>query len=76
MFSCKTSFKDGSTLPFVQYLVSLALLRAVRTVEGFEDVDVNIKWPNDIYVNGNTKLGGILCQSSYMAGSFDVTIGN
>ena len=43
-----TSFSDGTTLPFVQYLVSLAIVRAVRTMEqGTADAraQVRIKWP-------------------------------
>jgi biotin--protein ligase len=38
------------------------------------ELDVRIKWPNDIYAN-NLKLGGILCHSSYREGQFHVIMG-
>jgi len=38
------------------------------------EVDVRIKWPNDIYAHG-LKLAGILCQSAYRNQRFQVVIG-
>ena len=38
------------------------------------DVDIRIKWPNDIYSNG-MKVGGILCHSTYRQKDFHVVIG-
>lgn len=38
------------------------------------EVDVRIKWPNDIYAHG-LKLAGILCQSAYRHQQFQVVIG-
>lgn len=26
----------------------------------FQRLDIRLKWPNDIYVNGNTKIGGLI----------------
>ena len=71
---------DGETLPFVQYLVSLAVVKAVEAID--DDADgasgrnglVGIKWPNDIYAQ-HVKIGGILCQSDYCNGKFSVTTG-
>ncbi|RLN45840.1 hypothetical protein BBJ28_00007627 [Nothophytophthora sp. Chile5] len=81
-FSFKSAFVDGNTLPFVQYLVSLAIIKAVETVHAVSassDPDsanaVRIKWPNDIYAN-KVKIGGILCQSEYRDGKFSVTTGS
>lgn len=37
-----------------------------------QEVDVRIKWPNDLYGAG-LKLGGVLCQSAYREGCFQVT---
>jgi biotin--protein ligase len=70
--SFTSTFHDGQSLPFVQYLVSLAV---VHTAQRFSDnVDVKIKWPNDIYTQ-DMKIGGILCQSEYSNGEFHVTTG-
>lgn len=72
-FSFSSKFTDGSTLPFAQYLVSLAVVRAVESVRPGATA-VRIKWPNDIYANG-AKIGGILCQSEFKDGAFRVTTG-
>ncbi|RLN87242.1 hypothetical protein BBJ28_00014739 [Nothophytophthora sp. Chile5] len=81
-FSFKSAFVDGNTLPFVQYLVSLAIIKAVETVHAVSASSnpdsantVRIKWPNDIYAN-KVKIGGILCQSEYRDGKFSVTTGS
>lgn len=76
-FSFQSAFVDGTTLPFVQYLVSLAIIKAVEAVHAAVPGSagpVGIKWPNDIYAN-QTKIGGILCQSEYRDGKFSVTTG-
>ena len=75
MFSFKSKEVDGSRLPFIQYMISLAIVRAVKKLSGEVDVDIGIKWPNDIYVNKTLKIGGVLCQSSFYKDVFDVTIG-
>ncbi|KAF4317588.1 hypothetical protein BBO99_00006384 [Phytophthora kernoviae] len=80
-FSFQSAFVDGNTLPFVQYLVSLAIIKAVEAVHAASSTSVTgsasavrIKWPNDIYAN-KVKIGGILCQSEYRDGKFSVTTG-
>lgn len=76
-FSFNSSFVDGNTLPFVQYLVSLAIIKAVEAVNppnSGKESPVRIKWPNDIYVD-TVKIGGMLCQSEYRDGKFSVTTG-
>ena len=55
---------DGRTLPFVQYLATMAVVRAIKDL-AFGDVDVAIKWPNDLY-GQQKKLGGVLCNSSWV----------
>jgi biotin--protein ligase len=37
-----------------------AVVHAVRTMDGYQDLDVRVKWPNDIYYMKNVKLGGTL----------------
>lgn len=73
MFSFKFTVTQASRLPFLQYLVSLDLVRAIRSVA--PSLDVRIKWPNDIYTADKIKIGGILCQSSFMDRVFDVVVG-
>jgi len=76
MFSFRQSFPDrqGQSLPFMQYVISLAVVRAVKKVSA---VDVRIKWPNDLYSSESPprKIGGVLCQSHHQGGRFVVTTG-
>ncbi|RKP27550.1 biotin-protein ligase [Syncephalis pseudoplumigaleata] len=70
----------------VQYLVALAVVDAVRSKPGYEDMPLRLKWPNDIYASiadpahsdaapRPVKLGGILVNSSFQAGQFTLVIG-
>lgn len=43
--------------------------------QGLPSIDVKIKWPNDLYLNGS-KVGGILCTSTYKSKKFNVSAGN
>ncbi|KAF9687245.1 hypothetical protein SADUNF_Sadunf02G0073500 [Salix dunnii] len=42
--------------------------------QGLPLIDVRIKWPNDLYLNG-LKVGGILSTSTYKSKKFNVSIG-
>lgn len=54
----------GQRSPFVQHLAALALVKAVRNTEGYEGVNIRVKWPNDIYYETHAKIGGILVTST------------
>lgn len=43
-------------------------------LQGLPYLDVRIKWPNDLYLNG-LKVGGILCTSTYKSKKFNVSAG-
>lgn len=45
-------------ISFITLLAGLAVSEAIEEITG---VETQIKWPNDIYLNGK-KLGGILCE--------------
>ena len=47
-----------NNIPFITLLAGLAASEAIERLAG---VKTEIKWPNDIYLNGK-KLGGILCE--------------
>ncbi len=61
-FAVKQSSLLGQRACILCHLVALAIVRGVKklTAEKGADVDVRIKWPNDIYVGRDTKIGGIL----------------
>ena len=44
-------------------ITSLAAVAAARAIESLADVDVGIKWVNDLYIGGR-KCCGILCEAS------------
>lgn len=79
--TCSRLTIAGQSLPFVQYLVTLAVVQAVQAeavaLLGCKErspLDIRIKWPNDVYAGG-LKLGGILCHSSFRDGQFHVVMG-
>ncbi|KAK3019769.1 hypothetical protein RJ639_003756 [Escallonia herrerae] len=61
LFSFTIQMEDGRVVPLVQYV-------------GIPRLDVRIKWPNDLYLNG-LKVGGILCTSTYRSKKFNVCSG-
>lgn len=77
LFSFTMEMEDGRVLPLLQYVVSLAMTEAIRELcraNGLPNLDVRIKWPNDLYLNG-LKVGGILCTSTYRSKKFNVCVG-
>lgn len=58
----------GKHLPLIQHIVAISIVLAVKSFN--QDIDLGIKWPNDLYVNGNVKLGGIIVTSSILS-TFD-----
>lgn len=68
---------DGKIVPLLQYVISLAITEAIKEIcdkNGLPYLDVRIKWPNDLYLNG-LKVGGILCTSTYKSKKFNVSAG-
>ncbi|NWY01571.1 BPL1 ligase, partial [Nothoprocta ornata] len=65
----------GQRIPFVQHLVSLAVVEAVRSIPGYEGIELRVKWPNDIYYSDLMKLGGVLVNSTLMETTFHILIG-
>ncbi|KAM0950750.1 putative carbon--nitrogen ligase [Dioscorea sansibarensis] len=77
MFSFTLEMEDGRKLPLLQYVVSLAITEPIKDLcrmQGLPELDVRIKWPNDLYLNG-LKVGGILCTSTYRSKKFHVCAG-
>ncbi|THU71185.1 hypothetical protein C4D60_Mb08t32870 [Musa balbisiana] len=77
LFSFTLQMEDGRKLPLLQYVVSLAVTEAIKELcqtNGLPQLDIRIKWPNDLYLNG-LKVGGILCTSTYRSKHFNVCAG-
>ncbi|KAF7653192.1 hypothetical protein LDENG_00086190 [Lucifuga dentata] len=69
------SSRLGQRIPFLQHLAALAVVEAVRTLPGYQEVDLRVKWPNDIYYSNLMKLGGVLVTSTVMGPTFHLLIG-
>lgn len=70
----------GPKLVFAQYLFGLSVVEAVRSLPGYGDLGLRLKWPNDLYADmgqeqGLKKIGGILVNSFFAGGDFTVIIG-
>ncbi|XP_030601727.1 biotin--protein ligase-like [Archocentrus centrarchus] len=65
----------GQRIPFLQHLAALAVVEAVCTLPGYQDLDMRVKWPNDIYYSNLMKLGGVLVTSTVMGSTFHLLIG-
>ena len=85
---------DRNNLPaplvFVQYIVSLAMVEAIRSFDsGFEDFPVKLKWPNDVYCENPDfkqdskdednlefyKVGGLLINSNVLDNQYVLVAG-
>ena len=56
------------------------MVEAVRGIDGYQDLELRLKWPNDLYAHlgekgGLQKIGGILVNSTFAGGDFTVIIG-
>ncbi|KAM7398666.1 hypothetical protein PAMA_006530 [Pampus argenteus] len=69
------SSRLGQRIPFLQHLAALAVVEAVRTLPGYQDIDLRVKWPNDIYYSNLMKIGGVLVTSTVTGSTFHLLIG-
>ena len=58
----------------VKYLVLNAII-GLYLVVLLQNVDLRLKWPNDIYFGNTMKLGGVIVKSSIMADVIHANIG-
>ncbi|KAJ2797593.1 biotin holocarboxylase synthetase [Coemansia guatemalensis] len=76
----------------MQYLMSLAIVEAVKSLPGYEGLPLRLKWPNDVYALHTSvgdsdessdasgpayvKIGGILVGSSFKNDEFTLLFGS
>ncbi|XP_074651920.1 biotin--protein ligase-like [Tubulanus polymorphus] len=60
MFSFHVRHDCFSTTSYLQHIASLAVVHAVKHTPGYQDINLRLKWPNDIYYGDHMKLGGVL----------------
>lgn len=67
--------KLGQNPSYIQHIIVVAVVQSVRTLPGYEDFDLTVKWPNDLYYGKSTKLGGVLVSSSITTSTIDAMVG-
>ncbi|ORX78446.1 class II aaRS and biotin synthetase [Anaeromyces robustus] len=74
--------KDIKTISSIQFLVGLCVVNAIKSFDVFKNIDVHLKWPNDVYLKINEngeeslkKIAGILIESSYYNNDYILIIG-
>ena len=84
MFTFHSQFTSGRSLPFVQYMISVAMLQAIESTTptagasagSAKRLPIYIKWPNDIYADlGAVGGGDAECDSSERAASAECAAG-
>ncbi|XP_060063919.1 biotin--protein ligase-like [Ylistrum balloti] len=79
MFSLLVSVPMDSPLgrhaSYLQHITSLAVVESVRSLPGYQDIDLRLKWPNDIYFSNKMKLGGVVIKSTITDGVLQANIG-
>ncbi|KAM9995806.1 hypothetical protein ACTFIY_001990 [Dictyostelium cf. discoideum] len=63
-FKCKQT--DCNKLPFLQYLTGMAMAEAIHSFPIASDLNLRLKWPNEIYSNQ---------EIIYLNNEFDIVIG-
>jgi biotin--protein ligase len=77
-FSMRLIHNHMNSVIFIQYLFGLAVCEAITNMQGCNQLDICLKWPNDIYAKhkGNLyKIGGVLLTSEVINKTFTITIG-
>lgn len=65
----------GGQISILQSIVAVAMISAVRSLPGYEEINLRIKWPNDIYVGKSTKIGGLIVHTLSDASDYICNIG-
>ncbi|GAB1598650.1 biotin--protein ligase-like [Argonauta hians] len=79
MFTLHVCVDVNSTLghapTILQHICGLAMVLSVRQIPGYEDINIEIKWSNDIVFNNCIKLGGVLVDSYVNEGQLHAFVG-
>lgn len=57
----------GKCISLLQHLVSVAIVSAIKSLPGYEEIELRLKWPNDIYVGNKIKIGGIIVNTQIVS---------
>lgn len=65
----------GRRLPLLQHIIGLALVNTLKGNPTYKDLDIRLKWPNDIYANGVQKIGGLIVKTTMIGSKVIANIG-
>ncbi|KAF6205234.1 hypothetical protein GE061_019401 [Apolygus lucorum] len=65
----------GQHLPIMQFIATLAIVASICELPNLEELDVGIKWPNDVYVNKTSKIGGVAVKTTIFGDKAVVNMG-
>ncbi|XP_058791298.1 biotin--protein ligase isoform X2 [Phymastichus coffea] len=65
----------GERISLIQHLTSVAIVSAVKSIPGYESINLRIKWPNDIYTEDNCKVGGLIVKCNHQTSFIICNIG-
>ncbi|OUM68117.1 hypothetical protein PIROE2DRAFT_4258 [Piromyces sp. E2] len=73
---------DIQTISTIQFLVGLCIANAIKSFDIFKNIEVRLKWPNDVYIKINEngeeslkKISGILTESVYTNNQYIIISG-
>lgn len=75
MISTQMWLKMSNSVSLVQHCAALAAVRAVRSLPAYEQLDIRIKWPNDIYYGRDIKIGGVVTTANCEGEDIYINIG-
>lgn len=75
-----TKLGGPASAVFIQYIMAMAVKRAINDRPGYERIPIKLKWPNDIYAIPSpgaqaVKIGGILVTSQMEGSEFVMVVG-
>lgn len=65
----------GERLPILQHIMTVAVVHSIRSIPAFKDLDLRVKWPNDIYFGSAIKVGGVLVRTTIFRNTCVATVG-
>ncbi|XP_039260480.2 biotin--protein ligase-like [Styela clava] len=65
----------GQRMSVLQHLTTVSVVHALRSIPELVNLDLRVKWPNDIYIGRDIKIGGVLVKSTMFNNNLITTIG-
>uniref|UniRef100_A0A1I8QBH0 BPL/LPL catalytic domain-containing protein n=1 Tax=Stomoxys calcitrans TaxID=35570 RepID=A0A1I8QBH0_STOCA len=65
----------GKRLPLLQHVIGAAMVHTLKGHDQYKVLNIGLKWPNDAYANGVTKIGGLMVRTTLNGTNAIVNIG-